>query len=278
MRAGFLRSRLWRLRYWVLGASLVGDVAILARYYDFSSSFGFTYVFEPLLAAAAIAAGLFGGAVLGLATGLLVGSAFFAFASLASFSDHVGAVVAVVIWSGVAFVVGMLAQRRCVRLREGLGLSGPRLVIPLPAQSAVELRASLRAMLERHDIDDGTVEEVVLATQEAFNNAIVHPPGAVDVAASVCSGSVWVHIKDEGPGFDCAALPKAPDPTLDHGRGIFLMRSLMDVVHFESHEGGMCVHMTRAVRPCERCSDPPAHCPQPSPRHTLTPVAQPSEA
>jgi hypothetical protein len=42
-------------------------------------------------------------------------------------------------------------------------------------------------------------------------------------------------IRDEGPGFDVAALPEADDPSVvvaESGRGISLMRSFMDEVRY----------------------------------------------
>ena len=59
-------------------------------------------------------------------------------------------------------------------------------------------------------------------------------------------GEVSIIIKDEGKGFD---PNKGPDPTAivnvepEHGRGVYLMRTLMDEVHFE--QGGAEVHMRK---------------------------------
>jgi serine/threonine-protein kinase RsbW len=60
-----------------------------------------------------------------------------------------------------------------------------------------------------------------------------------------CTDSaIAITVRDPGPGFDVSSLP---DPTskdnieVEHGRGIFLLRSLMDEVHFE--EGGRLLQM-----------------------------------
>jgi serine/threonine-protein kinase RsbW len=59
-------------------------------------------------------------------------------------------------------------------------------------------------------------------------------------------GEVSIIVKDEGKGFDPS---KVPDPTVipnlesERGRGIYLMRALMDEVHFE--QGGAEVHMRK---------------------------------
>ena len=60
------------------------------------------------------------------------------------------------------------------------------------------------------------------------------------------NGEVSLTIQDQGEGFDMRTVP---DPTAsenlfsDHGRGIYLMQSLMDEVHFE--ERGTVIHMRK---------------------------------
>jgi serine/threonine-protein kinase RsbW len=99
---------------------------------------------------------------------------------------------------------------------------------------------------------DGSESEIETALREAVTNAVVHGNGEdprkrvyVDCRCRM-DGEVSVTVRDEGQGFDTAAVP---DPTasanrlLPHGRGIYLMQSLMDEVSFE--EGGTVVHMRK---------------------------------
>jgi serine/threonine-protein kinase RsbW len=59
---------------------------------------------------------------------------------------------------------------------------------------------------------------------------------------------VSIAVTDEGRGFD---INKLADPTApenidsDHGRGIYLMKALMDDVRFE--EGGVVVRMRKSA-------------------------------
>ena len=75
---------------------------------------------------------------------------------------------------------------------------------------------------------------------EALSNAMIYgngrdPDKRVRVEVYVGAGSVSAQVSDEGPGFDPGEVP---DPTLadnrrrSHGRGLFLMRELMDEVRF----------------------------------------------
>ena len=61
-------------------------------------------------------------------------------------------------------------------------------------------------------------------------------------------GTVSITIEDEGCGFDTDAVPDptSPDNLLrPRGRGIYLMRSLMDEVDFE--QSGSVVHMRKSA-------------------------------
>jgi serine/threonine-protein kinase RsbW len=86
-------------------------------------------------------------------------------------------------------------------------------------------------------------EEIRLALYEALANAILHgnenDPGKKVSVACFCecgkAENLLVVIRDEGAGFDPNAIPdprSAETLYASHGRGIFLMRKLMDDVSF----------------------------------------------
>jgi anti-sigma regulatory factor (Ser/Thr protein kinase) len=92
---------------------------------------------------------------------------------------------------------------------------------------------------------------VEIALREALANAIIHgnhenPRKHVYVRFRCEPDEVSFAVKDEGRGFD---LNKLRDPTAPenieavHGRGIYLMKAVMDEVRFE--EGGVVVHMRK---------------------------------
>jgi anti-sigma regulatory factor (Ser/Thr protein kinase) len=61
--------------------------------------------------------------------------------------------------------------------------------------------------------------------------------------------SVVITIADEGPGFDPTApdLSQLPDRFASGGRGLFLMRELMDEVEIDSTDAGTTVTMYRRL-------------------------------
>lgn len=100
---------------------------------------------------------------------------------------------------------------------------------------------------------DGSELNIELSLREALANAIVHgnledPSKRVYVVCRCTTdGEVSITVKDEGHGFDPDAVadPTARENRLrPHGRGIHLMKTLMDEVHFE--QGGAVVYMRKA--------------------------------
>jgi serine/threonine-protein kinase RsbW len=93
--------------------------------------------------------------------------------------------------------------------------------------------------------------DVEIALREALANAIIHgnhedPGKHVHVRCCCEPSEISLAIKDEGPGFNVDRIsdPTAPENTGSaHGRGIYLMKALMDEVRFE--EGGVVVHMRK---------------------------------
>jgi serine/threonine-protein kinase RsbW len=99
---------------------------------------------------------------------------------------------------------------------------------------------------------DSGVSDIQVALQEALANAIVHgnredPRKRVFVTCRCATnGEVSITVRDEGQGFESDTVP---DPTAQEnqlrttGRGIYLMKTLMDEVRFEQH--GAVVHMRK---------------------------------
>lgn len=90
------------------------------------------------------------------------------------------------------------------------------------------------------NLSDEVYGNILVATMEATNNAIVHgnlanPDKQVRVFIEKLDGELLIRIRDQGEGFDYASVP---DPTAPEniekisGRGIFLMKRLSDGISF----------------------------------------------
>ncbi len=88
---------------------------------------------------------------------------------------------------------------------------------------------------------------------EALSNAIVRGNGEdsgkwVDIRAELLSDTIRVHVTDEGPGFDPGSVPDPVTPEqLDTsgGRGLYLIRKLVDSVEFNEQGNSICMTLRR---------------------------------
>jgi serine/threonine-protein kinase RsbW len=97
------------------------------------------------------------------------------------------------------------------------------------------------------------VSDVEIALREALANAMIHGNREdrrkhVYVTCRCQRDEVSIAVRDEGKGFDIHNVldPTAPENVGSvHGRGIHIMKVLMDEVRFE--EGGVVVHMRKST-------------------------------
>lgn len=91
-----------------------------------------------------------------------------------------------------------------------------------------------------------------LVLTEAMVNAIEHAPTddkhTVKVCIQIKDKRLNIHVYDQGLGFDLEAVP-SPDFDLlnERGRGIFLIRTLMDGVDYHKTEGGNVLEMHKEL-------------------------------
>lgn len=107
-------------------------------------------------------------------------------------------------------------------------------------------------LIEESRCAAGNEDPIELALQEALNNAVVHGNG-LDPGKQIrihcrCEQEegVSLTVADEGQGFDPNAVPDPLSPerlNAVHGRGLYVMKMLMDEVHFE--RGGTEVHLRK---------------------------------
>jgi anti-sigma regulatory factor (Ser/Thr protein kinase) len=107
------------------------------------------------------------------------------------------------------------------------------------------MRARLRAYLEERLVPDTVVTDVVLCVHEAATNGLRCGGGEVDVHVWLRSGRVIASVKDHGAGF-AFRRQVLPDPTATGGRGLYMIRCLMDAVEIECSRGTL-VHMEKRL-------------------------------
>lgn len=90
-----------------------------------------------------------------------------------------------------------------------------------------------------------------LALVEACNNAIQYVSPSerefpVAVEASSSTNDVEFRVHDHTPGFELPARVELPPPDSEHGRGLFLMKEIMDYVAYFRSKNGNILIMRRA--------------------------------
>jgi serine/threonine-protein kinase RsbW len=113
--------------------------------------------------------------------------------------------------------------------------------LPVDAQSVPLARGLLRQALEHLGVAQSGIEEIVLALTEACANVVQHA-GEHDeyqVDVDIDDRRCRISVLDHGEGFDVASVPTTPTGSpLDGGRGLLLMRALVDRLQFKADEEG----------------------------------------
>jgi serine/threonine-protein kinase RsbW len=131
-----------------------------------------------------------------------------------------------------------------------------RYEVSIPANVAA-ISPVVDDVLERIHKEHSRAEEIEFAIEtalrEALANAVVHGCKANSAKQVHCRvscdalGTVQITVRDPGEGFDPASIsdPLSEGNVLaDHGRGVYLIRRLMDEVQFA--DGGREVRMKKS--------------------------------
>lgn len=99
-------------------------------------------------------------------------------------------------------------------------------------------------------------DSINVVLTEAMVNAIKHanegdPDKTVEVRITITDNDLLIRVYDSGQGFDLSTIP---DPVFDNiefiedrGRGVFIIRSLMDSVNYNKIEGGNVLEMRKKL-------------------------------
>ena len=113
--------------------------------------------------------------------------------------------------------------------------------LPTDAQSVPLVRGLLRQALQYLGVGEAGIQEIVLALTEACANVVQHAGDHEEYQVDIAIDDVFCRISvvDDGDGFDPAATAAAQERSpLDPGRGLLLMRALVDRLDFVMDEDG----------------------------------------
>jgi serine/threonine-protein kinase RsbW len=127
-------------------------------------------------------------------------------------------------------------------------------------ESVSEVEAAADKVAAEAGIDDDLRFHITMAVHEATVNAVLHgneydPSRLINVVLENTGNDFIFIIADQGRGFDPDHVPDplAPENLLrGTGRGIFLIRSLMDEVHFRQLDPGTELTLVKHLAPGEK--------------------------
>ena len=124
-------------------------------------------------------------------------------------------------------------------------------------ESVGEVEAAAERLATEAGLDEDERFHVTMAVREAAVNAVLHgndydPSRHIAVGLENTGKDLVFTIADEGRGFipDTVPDPLAPENLMrGTGRGIFLIRSLMDEVHFRQLNPGTELTLIKHLAP-----------------------------
>jgi serine/threonine-protein kinase RsbW len=125
------------------------------------------------------------------------------------------------------------------------------LCLPRDEQTVTMARHIASSAMDEIGVDEDAVHDIAVALTEACTNVLKHsgPGDEYEVTLEVDDQQCTIRVVDTGHGFDSAALGLAhADSSAEQGRGIELMRALVDQVRFISRpEAGTVVHLEKSI-------------------------------
>lgn len=126
-----------------------------------------------------------------------------------------------------------------------------RLTLSSNPKNVGKIEGFLKIIGKTVHLDEIQFHKLMVSLTEAVNNAIIHgnrslPGKRVQVKCELLPGWILIMIHDEGKGFrpEKVGNPLVKENLLrESGRGIFLMRTLMDKVEFEVGRSGTLVRL-----------------------------------
>jgi serine/threonine-protein kinase RsbW len=108
------------------------------------------------------------------------------------------------------------------------------LTIPSESRMLSVARSFVEAICHAHQLDRSLTHTLVLVTGEAFTNIVRHahrnvPHAQMEIRLQFLADAIALTFQDQGAPFDLSTVPElAPGELRIGGRGVYLMRSLMD--------------------------------------------------
>ena len=136
------------------------------------------------------------------------------------------------------------------------GEKAMRVEIPSRLEELSRVEKLAQKIAKTYCVPQDKLDNLAIAITEAVGNAILHgnrldPGKTVGISFRLDGVYLRIDVEDQGPGFDPESLsdPLLPENLMkESGRGVFILKSLMDDIRFSFSPDGTVVHMAMKVR------------------------------
>ncbi len=134
-------------------------------------------------------------------------------------------------------------------------IKGNSIAIPSNQEFLSDVDLFIEGVLRGFGADESTVADIAISVSELVNNAILHgnksnSEKTVTVTISDENGGATISVADQGGGFDPSGVENPIDDAnllKEVGRGIFIVRSLMDTVDIDASGTGTTIRITKGI-------------------------------
>lgn len=135
-------------------------------------------------------------------------------------------------------------------------IKGDTILVPSDQKYLVDVDVFVEGLLRGWSAQESVIADIAISVSELVNNAIFHGnresgDKPVEVKVTNEDGQAVITVRDRGSGFNPneVADPISDENLLkDVGRGIFIVRSLMDQVDIEPSEDGTTITIRKTIR------------------------------
>lgn len=129
------------------------------------------------------------------------------------------------------------------------------IVIPSTQDNLLTVEQLAEKVADDAGLSEDEKDNVAIAVTEAVNNAIIHG-NKYDISKNIyvdfvaSKKDIKITVRDEGNGFDPDAIsnPLTPENILkESGRGVFILRNLMDNIDFIFSPSGTKITMVKKI-------------------------------
>lgn len=134
-------------------------------------------------------------------------------------------------------------------------IKGNSIAIPSDQEFLPDVDIFIEGILRGFGAEESIVADIAISVSELVNNAILHGnkstlEKAVTVTISKADSEVAITVADQGGGFDPSSVENPIDDAnlmKEVGRGLFIVKSLMDKVDIDASNAGTTIRITKGI-------------------------------